>query len=319
MNFKVTLAALLLLAACGGNPFPGDVDEDTDGDGVPDTVSEAVPEEVAVNLRAITYKPGNGGSLSVNMDGLVGSPLNVTFQRNEALDISGYRAFSYQETGTQRTHLALVRDNARGNLRALATADGGQFNRHFGGTYFARLDAFTRPAVGTGKEAGQFSYAGSYAGVFVSDGESTTPGLPGALAPTGNLRVRGDALINANFANDNVNGGVANRWLLDASGNRVDLNGDGRISAADKLADITFPETEINEVGGFLGDVEFSGAPGQAIGSVAGLFGGRAASDIAATLVINPIQGEQYIWEYGVMNIPRCGTTGATSPICSER
>ena len=51
MNTKVTIAALLVLAACGGNPFPAD-DSDDGGDG--DT-TVAVPEALAghgLTLRA---------------------------------------------------------------------------------------------------------------------------------------------------------------------------------------------------------------------------------------------------------------------------
>jgi hypothetical protein len=319
MDFRLTLAAMMLLAACGGSPWvedDGSGNGGGDGDGGSDT-STAVPDAVKVNLRSIAYSPANGGTLKVNLQGLQSSPQSVAFQRDRSLDIQGYRAFTYQETGLQRKYLALVRENERGNLRVAAVADGGQFNRHFGGTTFARIDAYSRPNLSNGTEKGQFSYAGTYAGVFVP-GDPANNTLPDDLRPNQTLRVRGDALINANFANDLVNGGVDNRWLLDSRGRRIDLNGDGTLNAEDQLNAIAFPSMQMNKSGRFVGDVEFSGDPNASIGKVAGLFGGRGATDVGGTLVINPIGGESDIWEYGAFTLPRCDTAGA-SPLCNPR
>ena len=51
---------------------------------------------------------------------------------------------------------------------------------------------------------------------------------------------------------------------------------------------------------------------------LAGLFGGRGATDVGGTLVINPIAGQNGIWEYGAFTLPRCDTAGA-SPLCNPR
>lgn len=311
---KLALVSLMLVAACSGNPIGTGGGGGGGGGG---GSSATVPAEIAVNLRSIVYNPRGSGTLKVDMDGLTASPQTATFVRNKALDVNGYRAFTYQETGLQRTHLALVSDNFRKTLRAGVVSDGGQFNRHFGGGTFARIAAYSAPPVRAGVETGEFSYAGSYAGVFVS-GNASNPSLPSGLTPYKPLRVQGTALINANFANDLVNGGVSNRWLLDDAGNRVDMNDDNKITVDDQLAQITFPSTEIDKDGKFLGDVEFFGEPGTVIGKVGGLFGGRGATDIAGAIVINPIEGETGIWEYGVFNLPRCDLAGA-SPLCDPR
>jgi hypothetical protein len=304
-QMKTALWALVLLAGCSGNP----IDYGTGGGGGDGEGSqEGVPEQVAVNLREISYDPSGAGTLKVNMDGLLASPLVADFVRTPTLDIDGYRAFIYQETALQRSHLAFVSENARGNLQAGVVADGGQFNRHFGGGHFARIDSFTRPTVRQGVETGQFGYAGSYAGVFLPGPLSVTPsGLPDGLKPNVALRTRGDVLIDANFANDLVNGGITNRVLLSDSG-RVLANLEG----------LALPSTAIDENGQFLGDVEFAGAPDQAIGNYGGAFGGLEASDVAGVLVVNPIRGEDGIWEYGVFNLPRCDLAGA-SPLCTPR
>ena len=71
MNFKLTLAAMMLLAACGGSPWvEDDGSGDGDGDGGGSGSSTAVPDSVKVNLRAISYNPANGGTLQVNLQGL---------------------------------------------------------------------------------------------------------------------------------------------------------------------------------------------------------------------------------------------------------
>lgn len=312
------LALVCALAACSGNPLNnGGGGGGGGGGGV--TVAPAI----AKNLRAITYDPTGVGSLRVDLAGLTASAQTATFVRDASLDVAGYRAFTYQETGLQRTHLALVANSLRGNLQAGVVSDGGQFNRHFAGGSYSRIgiDAYSRPVIGTAPETGQFSYAGSYAGVFVT-GDATHPSLPPGLQPHRPLRTEGDALFNANFANNLVNGGVDNRWLLNDAGARIDLNGDGVVNASDQLASLSFPATTIDNNGQFLGTVEIFNSPGAtpggSIGDIGGLFGGAHATDIAGAIVINPIPGDSNVWEYGVFNLPRCDTAGA-SALCVPR
>ena len=310
MNMKrAAPLALVLLAACSGNPLGV---TDPGGGGDPGT-SSAVPAAIAVNLKAIAYNPtanGGLGSLSVTLDGVDASPVVATFVRNAALDVNGYRAYTYQESGLQRSHLALVAENARGNLQAEAVSDGGQFGHHFGGGNYARIDTYSQPSTGL------FSYTGSYAGVFVP-GAATTPGLPPALQPSLPYRVEGDVLINGSFADARVNGGVTNRKVIDDTGATLLL-----------LESLNLVPTAIASDGRFLGDVELHGdvrdsagnltAPQtpQAAGKYGGLFGGLQATDVAGALVINPIRAQNDIFEYGTFNLPRCGTAGA-GPLCA--
>ncbi|MFC3179480.1 hypothetical protein [Cypionkella sinensis] len=310
--FTLLFAAALMLTACGGNPFvdtpPVDPTDPTDPD-APVTVDP----KVAVDLRSVTYNPDGAGSLTMNIDGLAGNTANVPFVRNGSLDVAGYEAYTYQNRITQRSYIALVATNARTSLLATAVSDGGQSNRHMGGGSFARLDVFTKPTTGT------FSYAGTYAGIF-APGDATSD-LPPGLVANRPYRVQGDALVNASFVNSQVDGSVANRWLLDASGNRIDLNADGVVDDEDRLVDISFPRMDITANGQFLGDVEVSAAPdvpdsGSAIGTVNGVFGGAGATDVAGAIVINPIPGNNGIWEHGVFNLPRCGLAGE-SPLCN--
>ena len=305
--------ALLLLAACDGNLIgAGDGSGGGGGDGgggggggggVP--TEPVVPAAVAVNLKAITYSAAGGGTLLVTLDGLDATDSTAAFVRTPGLDTNGYQAFVYQETGLQRSHLALVKTNANGNLIATAVSDGGQFGFHFGGNSFARLDTFTRPTVGL------FSYTGSYAGVFVPGG-SATPALPPTFQPTLPYRVEGDILINASFADNRVNGGITNRVIVNDSG-----------AVLLPLESLNLAPATIDADGRFLGEVQLSGDPpgedpteATGAGSYAGLFGGLGATDIAGALVINPIRNESLIWEYGAWNLPRCGTAGE-GPLCA--
>jgi hypothetical protein len=278
-------AAFVVVAACAGNPLG------TGGGGDPVDQGD-VPPEIRENLSAISYNPDTD-TLLVTLDNPGASPLQAPFVRTPGLDVPGYDAYTYQESGLLRSHLALVAENARGNLFAAAVSDGGQFNYRFGGGSYARVDTFRRPA------SGAFSYSGSYAGVFVP-GTGSNPALPDELESGTPFRVTGDILMTGSFTSDIVEGGVTNRVVLDDSGAGVLA-----------LTPITLKNTEIDGNGRFLGDVEFAGSPGQSIGEYGGLFGGIDATDVAGALVINPVEGEDGIWEFGVFNIARCGTAGA--------
>ncbi|WP_426037336.1 hypothetical protein [Cypionkella sp. TWP1-2-1b2] len=276
-----------------------------------------VDPKVAVDLRSIVYDPSGTGSLTMNINGPVGQSPNVKFDRDGSLDVAGYEAYTYQNLITQRSYIALVANNARGSLLASAVSDGGQFNRHFGGGTFARLDVYSAPV--SSPTTGTFTYAGTYAGIFAPGNASSD--LPAGLVANNPYRVQGDASVVATFVNSQVDGGVANRWILDATGNKIDLNADGVVDDEDKLVDIAFPSVTITANGQFLGDVEVSSAPdvpdtGNVIGKVNGLFGGAGATDVAGAIVINPIPGNTGIWEHGVFNLPRCGLAGE-SPLCN--
>lgn len=306
------LAAALTLAACGGNPFveppvvvPPDPTDPTNPD-APVTVDA----KVAVDLRSIIYDPSGAGSLTMDIDGVVGPTAGVQFTRsNPALDIPGFETYTYQNRLTQRSYIAQVATNSRGTLLASAVSDGGQFNGHVGGGTFVRLGVYSAPT-------GTFSYAGTYAGIFAPGDASSD--LPAGLVANNPYRVQGDTLINASFVKSKVEGGVSNRWLLDDTGARVDVNADGVVDANDQiLVDITFPSMTITANGQFLGDVQYSQAPnpieGPVIGSVNGVFGGAGATDVAGAISIRPTNTST---EHGVFNLPRCGLAGE-SPLCN--
>ena len=326
---RTSVMALLLLAACDGNPFTGDPGTgggDSGGDGGTDLV----PAEVSRDMNAMSYSTG---VLKIDMQGVTSSAKLATFTRAPGLDVAsgtnnpGYEAYYYHETGLTRSYLAYVAKNERGNLIAVSSADGGQFNEHNGGGRFIQVTAYTAPTTGDGPEEGLFSYAGSYVGVFApgdfADGSDTRPP---ELRPVEPYITTGTAQINGDFAHGAVEGGIVDRQLFTQDGTQVTslTIDDGDPTTTDTTIDTTtlqslvLRETTIDDQGFFLGNVEFFGAPGTGVGDYAGAFGGNGATDVAGVLWLNPISGENGIWEYGAFNLPRCDMAGS-SPLCTPR
>ena len=328
VSVRTALLACLLLAACDGNPLE---DKGTGGSGGGGGETPlVVPEEVAQDMNGFTYSEG---TLRIDMQGVSSSGRLATFTRAPALDLTNgganpeYEAYVYQDTALTRSFLAYVARNSRGNVLAVAAADGGQFNEHnYGGSY-VQLTAFTRPVTSDAPESGLFSYLGSYVGIF-SPGEFAdgSDPRPPELRPVEPWQVRGTVQVNGSFAHNMVEGGVTNRRLYTQDGTRITsiVIDDGNPSTTDDPIDTTFltglvlRETTITENGAFLGDVEYYGAPDVDKGDFGGAFGGVGATDVAGVLWVHPINGENGIWESGTFNLPRCGVAGS-SPLCIPR
>lgn len=234
---------------------------------------------MARNLVSARYDPATQ-TLRVQLRALDASAMVATYSRAPALDVNGYQAFTMQESERQRKFLALFAASERRTVSAGVVADAGQANRAFGGGTFSRIDVYSAPTSGLA------TYMGSYAGVIT---------LTGPLDPAAPARTAGDVVLNADFTDGSVNGEITNRRI---------------VHTGDALDPLALTVTGIAPNGSFLGEVEFLGQPIRAIGSYAGLFGGREASDVAGVLVITPIDGEDAIFEHGVFVLPRCGTPG---------
>lgn len=326
MSARTALLACLLLAACDGNPLAGDGAGGGGGGETPSTV----PEEIARDMNNFTY---SDGKLRIDMQGVSSSGKLATFTRAPALDLPngednpGYEAYIFQDTALTRSYLAYVAKNARGNVLAVTAADGGQFNEHNYGGRYVQLTGFTRPATEDVPESGLYSYLGSYVGIF-SPGEFAdgSDPRPPELRPVEPWQVRGTVQVNGDFAHDMVEGGVTDRRLFTQDGTRITsiVIDDGDPETEDEPIDTTFltglvlRETTIAENGTFLGDVEYFGAPDGDKGDYGGAFGGTGATDVAGVLWVNPIDGENGVWESGAFNLPRCDVAGS-SPLCIPR
>jgi len=297
------ILGLLALAACSGDGGGG-------GGGGP-TVDNPIPEELGRNLESIAYD-ADTNKLTVAMFSLDSSPVDVVYKRNKALDVNGYSAFSVQEDPLDRMFIALVAESADGKVEAAAVADGGQFNRFFSGTYYARIGSASIPTTG------QVSYAGKYAGIsnLPADGDNLLP-VPGGtdpeLIPGEARRTRGDIFMNVNFDDNAVNGSIYNRRFVDGE----------RLPSLDLVVPLDDAQN-LDENGEFLGDVEFSGRPDEgAQGIFGGIIGGTDGADMAGVIYLDNIflsddaRDSQFDSEVGVFVLPRCGTPG-DPPICDD-
>ena len=317
------LSLIALLAACDNQqPFTFGVTEPeaVDNEGVvadptdPDEplvlsgftnngTATAIPENVAGNLLDVSFTPGSS-TITVTGPPLDTTPIPGTFTRNSSLDIPGYVAYSVQEDPLDRMYIALLAESANGAVEGGVAIDGGQFGTFFGGAFYRRNDGYTA-YVPSQPGQGLVTYTGDYAGLANlnaprSGSVDILPLPPGVadgsgIAPREPDRVVGTVFINADFADNQLNGAIINRRLL------------GR---GDALLDINLVPTEITADGTFVGAVELD-ADQTNIGTYAGTFGGTEASAIAGTINIeNYIEAIENEQEYGAFVLMRCGLTG---------
>lgn len=294
-RFVTVLLLSTLLAGCDGNPF-GTVGSGTTPGTGGGTSTSTIPGSLSVNVKAVAY---DGTNLAMQIEGLDSTPTVVPFTRYGALDVPGYKAYKVQEDALDRMFVALAAESQDGATRAVAVADGGQFQRYYGGGYYERDGAFDRPSIGTGPGAGQVSYAGNYAGVTnvgVPGNPDALPVLPGtnpAVIPDQPARVTGDIFMNVNFEDNLVNGTIYNRVITD-------------IGFA--LDDVVLIPTGISDTGTFEGTVEGE-APneGDVTGTYGGIFGGTNSSSVAGIVHLTAFEGsfdnEQ---EHGVFVLTEC-------------
>lgn len=298
---RLSLLALLALAACGdGNPL---FDEDGGAPPAPPGPTDpAIPEAVAGNLGAATFVPpsaGNpDGSLRVRITALDAPDVTAGYARAAGLDVPGYTAYAIQDDPLDRLFVGMGAESGDGALEGVLVVGGGQFNTYFGGVDYGR----TGPYSGA---SGLVSYAGTYVGMLnVNVSLPVPPGTDPAVVPGQPLRVTGDVFLNADFADNSVNGAIFNREIAD-----------GGVSLT--LVDIVLVPTDIDATGRFAGAVERFGEPGSVIGSHAGVFGGTGATSVAGGVrldgdFIDEVDDEE---EYGLFVLDQCGQAG-TPAIC---
>ena len=298
LKIVLPLLAVVSVASCSLSSAADDPGEVLD--------ISLVPADLKVNVNAIAF---NGTSLQVNIDGADTTPLLATYTRDSSLDVNGYLAFRMQEDALDRLFIALAKESADGAVRAITVADGGQFNYYFGGGVFERDGAFDRPTIGTGPGAGQVSYAGSYSAVtnvgltggptFV--GIAVPPDTDSSIIPGQPSRVSGDIFLNANFADNTVNGAIYNRLIVDTGFD---------------LRTVILVPTAIAENGTFAGNAEFDVE--EVIGTYGGIFGGTDANSVAGLVHLTQFEDD---WdneqEHGVFVLTQCGPNN-TLPICDD-
>ncbi|MFA5582067.1 MAG: hypothetical protein WDA25_08970 [Paracoccaceae bacterium] len=302
-QFLAGLAALSLLIACGSsNPLDGsdvtppsdETAEVPDDQVIDEVVFNLLPESIGGNLKRITFDP-TAEVLRVDMEALDASPALATYLRSDALDFNDFLAYAVNEGALHRTFTALARQSDRGTVLAAVVADGGQFNRRFGGGYYARLVPLTIPEATDLPNSNLVSYAGHYVGLLTPGVANPNPNIPPEVSTSNNHRVSGQILIDASFSDMAVNGGIYNRQVVETG---------------EALEPIALTFTEIRADGSFLGTVEFMQATTDQIGNYGGTFAGPDASDVAGVLLINPVRNAEGIWENGAFVLGKCGLAG---------
>lgn len=300
-------AVLLAVAACDGAAVVGPAG-DGGGGGSGGTDAITVPDALKVNLTDVNF---DGTTMKVTISSLDSTPTEVTYDRDARLDVPGYTAYRMQEDSLDRIFVALGAVSEDGSVAAVTAGDGGQFNTYFAGGSYSRDGSFDAPTIGTGPAAGQVSYAGSYAAVTnvaaPRDGGSDDVAIPitgsvdSTLVPGQPSRVTGDIFLNANFADNAVNGSIYNRQLVDYGMT---------------LAEVILVPGAIAEDGTFSGDAENSGQ--SIIGSYGGVFGGVDAHSVAGLVQLtefsDSLENEQ---EHGVFVLTQCGPDN-TLPVCDN-
>lgn len=294
------MAALLVLAGCG-NPFAPD-----SGGGGGTVSSIDVPASVKVDMKSATYVPGDP-TIQITMTAQDAAALSATYTRDPTYDVDDYQAYTYQETGSNRYIVALVKQ--AGDAKGLVAVEGGQFGDFHGGGDFVRAtaDLFTLPASGVGAK---YDYSGTYVGMMSLGVDLPGPG--GDLSPTRAYRTSGRALITADFTEMSVTGGVDQRTILDPR-----YDSDGNLDPTlNVLETISLKETGITDSGAFAGKVALGtvkpGSEPPEVGDYAGLFAGLDASQIAALLVFKPYNNQ--IVEHGLIVLDNCADAGG--PAC---
>ncbi|EPX86581.1 hypothetical protein ruthe_01398 [Rubellimicrobium thermophilum DSM 16684] len=149
-----------------GDGLIDDKDPDDDNDGIRDEDDGAppgsgftdtggvgaIPSAIAGNLTRVAYNPADD-TLSVTLDSLDTTPISAVYRRTPALDLPGYTAYSVQEDPLDRMFVALVATSPDGTSMGGVVADGGQFNRVFGGAFYRRIGAYSPPCA---EPAGQW-------------------------------------------------------------------------------------------------------------------------------------------------------------------
>ncbi|WP_417727286.1 thymidylate synthase [Roseovarius sp.] len=331
------LMAAALLSACGGgssNPFePAEDGTPVDGGETPtDTVTPttpvAVPAALAGNVQSISFdaQTGTVSVVGLNLDEV---PITAIYRRRPGLDRDGYLAFTAQDDPLDRHFTAYVgQSNNSGAVRAGAVGSPGPRNRFFVGGFFERDGEYTPPSVT--ETTGLVSYAGKYVGVtngsdaVGADLLAVPAGTPNELLVPQSNSVTGDVFVNADFADNSVEGNIFNRRLIQ--------------SAADPES-VTFPPIELPSLvlvstgitanGTFNGSVEYDLADPRSnsptptsTGSYGGVFGGPNAEGVAGVVnltgfdgVSNPLGFENEL-ETGIFVLDQCGAA-VSSPICA--
>ncbi|KGM87236.1 hypothetical protein rosmuc_03540 [Roseovarius mucosus DSM 17069] len=330
------LMAAALLGGCGGggssNPFDGAGEDTTtpppeDGT-ITSTTPVSVPAGLAGDIDSVSFDPVSG---TVSVVGLTLDevPFTAVYRRRPGLDRDGYLAFTAQDDPLDR-HFTLYagQSNNSGAVRAAVASSPGPRNRSFMGGFFERDGGYTPPTVSP--TSGLVSYAGKYVGVtnttdsVGADLLPQPPGTPTPLIVPQASSVTGDVFINADFADNSVEGNIFNRVLIrDAS------NPSNPLAPATELPNLVLITAGIAANGTFNGTVEYDPRDPRSntdtqvqTGSYGGVFGGPNAEGVAGVVNLTGFDGDgdplgfENELESGIFVLDQCGAA-VSDAICA--
>lgn len=328
-RYVVPLAAALAVAGCSGDSFDGsgappwfdDPDEPTDPVDPAPGSPEAIPPVLRHNVSQIVYD-ADADTFQIAIGGLDTTPELATWRREASFDVPGYRAYTVQEDPLDRMFIGLAAASGDGSVRAGVGGDAGQFNYFFSGATYTREGDFTPPPVDLpGPGTGQVSYAGTYAGVtniraqrpgdHIAPVPDTIPPVPPEAIPGQASRVSGHVFINANFADNHVNGTVYERVLVDYDFGLENVV----LVPADITADGTFFDRTERPL-------EATGGDHIVTGDYGGIFGGERAGNVAGIVALERLYDRdgnelENAKERGIFVLRQCGMSGDSS-ICAD-
>ncbi len=319
--YAFTLMAALAVAACGGdgtNPFDSGETIGDDGSG---ENSAEIPTSIRGDVDTITFD-SDSQTLTVSGVSLDNTDYSATYTRAPALDVLdedgnvAYQGYFTQSDALDRPAIGFGRESGNsGDVRAALAVTGGQFNRYFGGAVYERDGGFEAPPVSDNNQ-GLVTFAGRYVGLTnIQDNGSglvipADPGTRPVLVPGSPVIVEGNILLNADFADNTVNGAIYEREFQGFPGY--------------VLPDIVLIATDISDDGRFSGtQIEFENVLDRDIGDYAGIFGGPNSEGVAGGVRLEEFDGESNPYfdgeeEYGIFVLDQCGTPDANATICDQ-
>jgi hypothetical protein len=299
-NTVFAVAALVALAACEG---VGGGDGGTGGPGDPGTPPVTGNASLRGDLDAFTFNGTNALSVQLSLE----SDERLQPYMQSGGPVNGYIQFVQQDDPLDRFAIAFAKQSSDGSVQGVVVADGGQFNRFFGGTGVTRT-SYSAPTRGLA------SYAGAYVGLlnFGPDAPNVPADTPDSAIPRVATPVTGQVFINADFAKNLVNGVVYNR--------EFGVNGTGT-----QLADLVLIVSPVTPSGTFSGAVELDNFA--AVGNYSGTFGGQNAAAMAGMVEVGPgfllsrtleailgVAGDGREREFGIFVINQCPNS---QPLCA--
>ena len=341
----IALSLLALLAACGSssgsgeNPLQGDVDcvrdnplqacessgDGEDGSDIGDGGTadpDGVPGALSENLAKFSFA-SDMRSVTVTINGLDSGSADAVYRRDDALTdalgIEDYVAYSLQEDSLDRFFMSLGSSSLDGSVAAAVVGSGAQFDTVYQGGTYARDGSYDPPGAG---EDQQVTYSGDYAALTnLSTRDGTELLDPGTLPdgyeefdlPGQPAMIRGAILLNVSFVDNEVNGQIFNRDIIDPRDTRT----------TERLNDVMLELAEIDQSGEFLGSAANAAGDSPTVsGSYGGIFGGKNASYVAGLTnlewdgsgVLGAASGQAQ--EIGMFVLTQCGTPGAVAALC---